>query len=70
MKPGLKSYFFVALAATSFLIAACSGAKAPAGGGGGAGTFTIGGSVVGLSGTGLILQDNGGDNLAIAASGL
>src|SRR5436309_2755770 len=30
-------------------------------------TFTIGGSVSGLSGTGLVLQNNGGDNLAVSA---
>jgi large repetitive protein len=32
--------------------------------------FTVGGSVSGLSGSGLVLQNNGGDNLAIAASGV
>jgi Cellulase (glycosyl hydrolase family 5) len=32
-------------------------------------TYTIGGSVTGLSGTGLVLQDNGADNLTIAADG-
>lgn len=31
--------------------------------------YTIGGQVSGLSGTGLVLQDNGGDNLAVSASG-
>ena len=31
--------------------------------------FTIGGSVTGLLGAGLVLQDNGGDNLTIAADG-
>jgi len=31
--------------------------------------FTIGGSVSGLAGSGLILQNNGGDNLEIAANG-
>src|SRR5579864_6700952 len=38
------------------------------GGGGNNGnpsTFTIGGSVIGLAGTGLVLQDNGGDDLPI-----
>ncbi len=30
-------------------------------------TFTIGGSIAGLAGTGLVLQDNGGNNLAISA---
>lgn len=31
--------------------------------------YTIGGSVTGLTGTGLVLQDNGGDNLSVAQSG-
>ena len=57
-------------------------ALAGCGGGGGSGTtssqssspppptqFSIGGSVTGLSGTGLVLQDNGGDNLPVSASG-
>ena len=30
-------------------------------------TYTIGGSISGLTGSGLVLQDNGGDNLAVAA---
>lgn len=32
-------------------------------------TFTVGGTVTGLSGSGLVLQNNGGDDLAIAADG-
>ena len=32
-------------------------------------SFAIGGTVVGLSGTGLVLEDNGGDNLAIMGNG-
>jgi hypothetical protein len=31
--------------------------------------YTIGGSVSGLAGTGLVLQDNGGDNLPVTANG-
>jgi galactose oxidase-like protein len=33
------------------------------------GTYTIGGTVSGLSGTGLVLQDNGGNNLPVSANG-
>ena len=33
------------------------------------GTFTVGGTVSGLTGTGLVLQNNGGDDLAISANG-
>jgi hypothetical protein len=32
-------------------------------------TFTVGGTVTGLSGTGLVLQNNGADNLTITANG-
>jgi uncharacterized repeat protein (TIGR03803 family) len=32
-------------------------------------TYTIGGTVSGLSGAGLVLQDNGGNNLAVSANG-
>jgi ZU5 domain len=32
-------------------------------------TFTVGGNVSGLAGTGLVLQNNGGDNLAFTTSG-
>jgi hypothetical protein len=64
MKP-----FWLALASISLLtLSACSG-------GGSSppppppGTYTIGGTVSGPSGSGLVLQDNGGDNLAIGANG-
>jgi hypothetical protein len=33
------------------------------------GNYTIGGTVVSLAGTGLVLQDNGGDNLNVSQSG-
>src|SRR5208337_2983204 len=32
-------------------------------------TYTIGGTVFGLAGTGLVLQDNGGSNLTVTANG-
>jgi 6-phosphogluconolactonase (cycloisomerase 2 family) len=32
------------------------------------GTFTVGGTISGLTGSGLVLQDNGGDNLTVAAN--
>ena len=60
-----------ALLLTSVLAAGCGG-----GGGGSSSTtsppppvtYTIGGSISGLTGTGLVLQDNGGDNLSPAAN--
>src|SRR5436190_3736926 len=76
MKPAVKPFLFAALIALSLVLAACSGPKATSGGGGnggggggGSSTFTVGGTVTGLTGTGLVLQNNGGDNLAINASG-
>jgi hypothetical protein len=56
----------------STFLAACSGvpkASSPSGNTGAGGPYTIGGTVTGLTGTGLVLQDNGGDNLAINAAG-
>jgi hypothetical protein len=46
---------------------ACGGGKV--GGTNPTGPFTIGGTVTGLTGTGLVLQDNGGDDLTVSASG-
>ncbi|MGO8788027.1 MAG: hypothetical protein ACLQVL_11695 [Terriglobia bacterium] len=32
-------------------------------------TYTVGGTLTGLAGTGLVLQDNGGNNLGVSANG-
>jgi hypothetical protein len=37
--------------------------------GSGGSTFTVGGTVSGLAGSGLVLRNNGGDDLAIGANG-
>ena len=37
--------------------------------GGNAASYTVGGTVSGLSGT-VVLQDNGGDNLSVTANGI
>ena len=74
MKPSLKKSSLAGIALVSVLAVGCSGLKSTStsggGGGGGnsSGSFTIGGSISGLSGTGLVLQDNGGDNLTVAAA--
>ena len=39
------------------------------GGGGGGSSYTVGGTVTGLTGSGLVLRNNGGDDLPIAAAG-
>jgi hypothetical protein len=66
-----KLPLFASLLIFSMILGACSGVPGRVGGGGGGGgngPYTIGGSVTGLTGTGLILQDNGGDNLAITGN--
>ncbi len=82
MIPVRKSVLVFAMG-VALLTSACSLKRATTGGGGGGGgtggggggggtttgPFTIGGAVVGLTGTGLVLQDNGGDDLTITKSG-
>ena len=46
-----------------------SGGSGGSGGNGNPSTFTIGGSVLGLAGTGLVLEDNGSDDLPITVNG-
>jgi 6-phosphogluconolactonase len=63
-----------AMGMAALALAACGGGG---GSSGGSGTsppppptqYTIGGSVTGLTGTGLVLQDNGGDNLSVTQNG-
>jgi subtilisin family serine protease/subtilisin-like proprotein convertase family protein len=64
MKIRLGAVVLIALAH----LAGCGGGG---GGGGGAAapTYTIGGTVAGLSGSGLVLQLNGGGNLSVTANG-
>jgi hypothetical protein len=58
--------WIVALAALLALAACGSSSTPPAPG---AATYAVGGTVSGLAGTGLTLQDNGGDDLAVTANG-
>src|ERR1700761_8372412 len=55
----------VSLLAMCALLANCTGGSGSQHGD----TFTISGTVTGLNGTGLVLADNGGDNLAVTANG-
>ncbi len=65
----MRIYLVILLAGVSLFSVGCGGGSAPktaqtpppA-------TYTIGGSVSGLAGTGLVLQDNSGDNLPVSAS--
>jgi hypothetical protein len=70
MKYGTKPFLGIGLLLTALLLTACSGFKQSSSpsGGGTTSKFTIGGTVTGLSGSGLVLQDNGGDSLPITAS--
>ncbi len=67
MKSPLKFTFFVSLLMSSVLLAACSGAPKTSGGGGG--PYAISVTVSGLTGSGLVLADNGTDKLTITATG-
>jgi Galactose oxidase, central domain len=76
MKPNLKPLFLAILVLTSGL-AGCNLRKQTSGSTPGSGsspgtaptTQTISGTVTGLTGTGMVLQDNGGDDLTIIANG-
>src|SRR5688572_26448047 len=61
----------IVLASLPLTLASCGGG----GGGGGGGSpppvaYTIGGTVTGLTGTGLSLRNDGGDPLTISANGV
>lgn len=67
MKSAAKFLFFILLGISPLFLAACNHSQSihpPP-------TFTVGGTVVNLAdnGGGLVLQDNGGDNLMVNANG-
>jgi len=65
-----KRLCVIAIAAAAFFyVEGCGGGASPTVTVPPATTYTIGGTVSGLAGAGLVLQDNGGNNLAISASG-
>ena len=73
MKFATKSLFIVPFLLASLILAACSGLPKGSGSSGGSGSgtgpYTIGGTVTGLTGTGLVLQNKGADNLTVTAAG-
>jgi len=56
-------YNAMAVLLNAVLLAACGG-----GGGSGAASYTVGGTLSGLAGSGLVLQINGGDDLTLSAN--
>src|SRR5689334_11065751 len=62
-----RDWFTVAILAIT--LASCGGGDDGGGGAPVTPLYTIGGTVTGLKGTGLTLQNNGGDSLQIAADG-
>jgi hypothetical protein len=72
MKPSIKSHFLAVIAITSVLLVGCNLRKTTGSGpGSSAGPFIIGGVVTGLSSgsTGMVLQNNSGDNLTVSGNG-
>jgi len=58
--------YFIVLLLSSFILTACFGGG---GGGGATAMYTIGGTVTGLQGNGLVLQNNDTDDLTITSNG-
>jgi len=68
MEAAMKPWMLIIALVASLVLPSCGGSS-----GGGPSptptTYTIGGAVSGLTGTGLVLQDNGGNNLPVSANG-
>jgi hypothetical protein len=70
MKAALKPFFLMYLMALSILLTACAGLPKSSGTGPGTGgPFTISVTVSGLTGSGLVLENNATDKLTITANG-
>jgi hypothetical protein len=69
----MTSYFVAAsraaISLALLIVAACGGGGGYGGGGGGGIMYTVGGTVTGLTGSGLVLENNAGNNLPISAAG-
>src|SRR5262249_5016134 len=73
MKVTTKALFASSLLFISVILVGCKGLGSGSGTGSGSSStgssFTVGGTVTGLAGSGLVLQNNGGDNLAVTGTG-
>jgi hypothetical protein len=72
MMPSKKISLLFMIGSMAFVMAACSGVKGTSSGtgtGGGTGSFTVGGTITNLVGSGLVLTDNSTDTLTITKTG-
>jgi hypothetical protein len=77
MKSSLKPLFIAVIFTTSVLLVGCNLRKSASGSTGGSATGpvttpttkTVGGTVTGLTGAGMVIEDNGADDLTIIANG-
>ena len=60
----MKSFIFISAIVSPFLLGSCGSYKGAASS---PATYNIGGTVSGLTGSGLVLQDNGGNTLSVSA---
>lgn len=71
-----KKFTLALVSLGAFLINGCSGVKLPPGGTGGTGgtggqgaSLTVGGNIIGLTGSGLVLENNGTDDITVKGTG-
>src|ERR1700726_1369647 len=71
-----KKFTLALVSLGAFLINGCSGVKLPAGGTGGTGgtggqggSLTVAGNIIGLTGSGLVLENNGTDDITVKGTG-
>jgi hypothetical protein len=66
----VRRYYPLTLLSAVLIVAAMLAGCSSGNGGGGATVYSIGGTVTGLAGTGLVLQNNGTDNSPVTANGI
>jgi hypothetical protein len=72
MIPSKKISLLLMIGSMAFVMAACSGVKGTSSGtgtGGATGSFTVGGTITNLVGSGLVVTDNSADTLTITKTG-
>jgi hypothetical protein len=65
----LKTTKLLLILLFSIAVAACGGGGGSSSSNGGTSSYTIDGNISGLTGTGLVLQNNGGNNLSVTGNG-